>query len=157
MATATDFIKDSAVECGVVEGVEYFVVPGPMYGFGGYNGYVRFAEKPVKEPDYGGILAYVPVHGGITYASHDEHGSTYGFDTAHCDSGQFPRHDAEWIREQCAVMARGIRLAAQLEDDYLLAEGDNQKRGAICDQVSALQPGQKMNMGVMLNLMGGRL
>ena len=51
-----------------------------------YCGYVRFPKKPVREMGYNGILTYVPVHGGITFADSGKDGSmVYGFDCGHCD------------------------------------------------------------------------
>jgi hypothetical protein len=158
------WIKDKSVEHGLLDDEhEYWIVPHPMFDRGigflevGYNGYVSFKSKPVKEPDYHGILTYVPVHGGITYAEHDELGSAYGFDTGHCDSGKFPIRDLSWIKGQCEIMLNGIRLAATLEDEYLLAEGDNEKRAEICQRILDLQPEQMKNFGVMINLLGGKL
>lgn len=149
-------IKDRAIDFGGDADVQYWVTPGGC-SIGGLNGYVRFAVKPVKSAGYDGILTYVPVHGGITYVEHDELGSVYGFDTGHCDSESFPRNDPQWILDQCKIMADAIRFAAGLEDEYLLAEGDNDKRAAIADKLCAFQPGQKLNFGAMINLLCGRL
>ena len=159
-----EYIKSKAIEQGLIDGHEYWVVAHPLMESKymgrlevGYNGYVLFAERPVKEPDYNGILTYVPVHGGITYAEQDELGMVYGFDTGHCDSGIFPIREPAWIKEQCEIMLKGILLAATLEDEYLLAEGDNEKRAEICQKVADLQPEHSRNFGVMVNLLGGRL
>jgi len=155
---AYNYMKQHAIESGEIDGVEYLVLPHPCAdrGIGGLNGYVCFKEKPVKEQGDGGILAYVPVHGGITYSSHEDGMSVYGFDTGHCDSDEYPIRSHEWIKEQCAIMARAIRLAASLEDEYLLAEGDNEKRADICQRVLDVQP-QSLAFGVMINLLRGRL
>lgn len=85
-----------------------------------YNGYCRFKSKPVLEPGYNGILSYVPVHGGITFASHKLDVSTYGFDTAHAGDEDNPLvRNVEWVGHQAAVMAMAIKVAAQYEPDYL--------------------------------------
>jgi hypothetical protein len=158
-----EHIKSTAIECGAIDGHEYWVVPHPLmdetkYGLRvGYNGYILFAERPVKEPVYHGILTYVPVHGGITYAEQDELGMVYGFDTRHCDSGSYPIRDTTWIKEQCEIMLKGILLATTLEDEYLLAEGDNEKRAEICQKVADIQPEHSRNFGVNINLLYGRL
>jgi hypothetical protein len=168
--TSNDWIKDVSVNAAVIDGLECFVVPSPMMripftrsgGWGpridaGYNGYVVFPERPVKQSGYGGLLVYVPVHGGITYAEEDEVGCVYGFDTGHFDSGSFPNKEIPWILSQCEVMIRGIRLAAILEDAYLLAEGDNETRLEICQQFQDLQPSQSKNFMVCVNLLAGNL
>lgn len=57
-------------------------------------GYVRFPVRPVKETRYGGILQYVPVHGGITYAEDSPDGSmVYGFDCGHAQ-------DRRWLSSE---------------------------------------------------------
>lgn len=162
-------IKDIAIASATIDGIECWAVPSPLYQdfldgkypglrqLSGLNGYACFPAKPVKEPDYDGILSYIPVHGGITYAHHDELGSVYGFDTGHIDSDYVQRIDSTWIFSQCEVMIRAIKLAATLEDQYLLAEGDNAKRAEICQQICDIQPSQSQHMGVMLHLLGGQL
>lgn len=142
-----------------IDGVTAFAVDSPIkkQGLGGYNGYVLFPEKPVKEPDYDGVLTYVPVHGGITYCEHGPEGSVYGFDTAHFDSEKLPRNDLAWIFSQCDILIRGIRLASTIEDAYLLAEGDNEKRAKLVQPICDLQASEHRNFGVTLNLLSGRL
>lgn len=116
-------MKDQAIEVGKIDGYEYWILESPLLknGLGGLNGYVVFPDKPVKEPGYDGILIYVPVHGGITFCHHGEDGSVYGFDTAHCHSENYPRMDKKWIKSECGIMLKGILLAAEKEDEYLLA------------------------------------
>ena len=85
-----------------------------------YNGYCRFMSKPVIEPGYGGILSYVPVHGGITYCRHQKWVSTYGFDTAHSgDEENSLVRNLEWVEFQCHLMAKAIRIASRFEPAYL--------------------------------------
>jgi len=61
-------------------------------------GYVRFPERPVKERTYHGILTYVPVHGGITYADQKDGGMVYGFDCGHAGDEERPEtKDPEWV------------------------------------------------------------
>lgn len=138
----------------------------------GYNGYIYFKKKPVKEPGYNGILNYVPVHGGITFAEPRtifkivgdkkelvaSRGMAYGFDTAHSHSGKFPISDVDWIKKEIAIMLKGIQLASKLEDEYLLAEGDNQKRAEIVQPILDLHSeGEELPFGALLNLLGGQL
>ena len=101
----------------------------------GYNGY--FIAKPevqfksVEKSGYDGILAYVNVHGGITYAKQLKDGCwIYGFDTVHHDSDQFPCNDLEWIKKELAIMIQSIHIAQKVEEEYMA------KRGIINDMFS---------------------
>lgn len=67
---------------------------------GALNGYVAFNKRhsplPVRDRGIGdGILAYVPVHGGITYINKDQTACVFGFDTAHYNSECYPRTEQE--------------------------------------------------------------
>jgi len=128
----------------------------------GHNcGYVRFPKRPVKVAGYDGILDYVPVHGGITYAHNDEAGMVYGFDCAHYNDEHNPLvRDPEWLKRECQNMADGILLAAKFEDRYLRAEGDNEQRAAILAEYEAelgINIDVADNFGVMLNVLFGSL
>ena len=150
-------IKAQAQEICQIEGHECWIVPpGKMSDYRGLNGYAVYPQRPVREQDYGGVITYVPVHGGITYAEEDSLGMVYGFDTAHCDSEQFPRNDPEWIKEQLACMIRGIAVAAEVEPAYLLA-ATNEEKADLCARICKVQPEQKLNFGTMINLLCGRL
>jgi len=127
---------------------------------GRYCGYVRFPAKPVKEDSYHGILSYVPVHGGITYARLDNGGMEYGFDCAHSgDEDDSNTRNIDWLKNQCQKLADGIMLAAKYEDRYLLASGDNEKRADIIDEFTEKLGGLDMrnNFGAMLNVLSGQL
>ena len=128
----------------------------------GHNcGYVRFPKKPVKEDGYNGILTYVPVHGGITYAHSNEDGMVYGFDCAHSGDEDNPDvRDTSWLKGQCRLMVNSIALAAEFEDRYLLATGDNAERAAIITEFEeklGTEVNMSNNFGVMLNVLCGRL
>ena len=158
-----DWIAEKAVAGGVMDGTRWAICKHPMFDCPsmplefGYNGYAIFDKRPVREMSYGGLLVYVPVHGGITYAQEAEDGTmAYGFDTGHCDSGMFPICDLGWVKCQIDVMIRAIRLCAELEPEYLLS-ATNKERAPICGKVLALQPGQPMSMGAMLAVLGGNL
>ena len=124
-------------------------------------GYVRFTKKPVKEDSYNGILTYVPVHGGITYAHWSDYGMVYGFDCAHSGDENNPDVRAiSWLTDQCHLMADGIALAAEFEDRYLLATGDNAERAAIVTEFHeklGAEDDMTNNFGAMLNVLCGRL
>lgn len=124
----------------------------------GYNGYITYHKRPLKEQGYNGIATYIPVHGGLTYAKENKDGSfTYGFDTAHCDSHKYPIDNIDWIKEQIKIIRDGISLCKKLENKYLLAEGDNKKRAVICQKIINLQPQQERSFGVAIKLLSGKL
>ena len=132
-------------------------------------GYVRFPKRPVREQGYEGILDYVPVHGGITYAEEDEDGSmVYGFDCAHAGDREGEENwrlvsDPEWVKAEAERMALGIEVAAKYEERYLLA-GANEDKAAVIDEYHAeleaagvdRRPAYQ-SMGMMLNLLSGQL
>lgn len=129
-----------------------------------FNGYCRFKRKPVHEEGYNGILNYVQVHGGITFCEHKLGVSVYGFDTAHLGDEDNPLcRNIEWLEYQCLVMARGIQIAAQFEQDYLRFK-ERYQRAQIIDayhtKVNRLiqTPFQiQNNFGAMINLLFGKL
>lgn len=168
-------VKKRVVEHGrmKVKGVsyEYLVLKGPFFDSeekmigllsgegligGGLNGYVRFPKRPTIEQGYGGILTYVPVHGGITYAEESEGGIAYGFDTAHYNSDEVGRKNPEWIKGQIRVMTLGILKAAEVERKYLHCITNRGKAKHI-EVVQSIQPDEASNCGVSINLLGGEL
>lgn len=149
-------LKKGALASGITDKIDWFILKGP---FEGLNGYCIFPRRPTLEQGYDGILAYVPVHGGITFCSQDAKTRqiVYGFDTAHCDSNKYPRSDVEWIKEQIAVMIRGIRLAAKVERSYLRAL-TNKGKAKWAQRVQDIgAPEQRHNFMVTLNLLSGKL
>lgn len=129
-------------------------------GFGGFNGYITYPKRPLKEDGYNGIATYIPVHGGLTYAKEEKDGSfTYGFDTSHCDSPKFPVTDVNWIKKQIQVIRDGIAICKKYEDKYLLAEGDNKKRAKICQKIYDIGKDNNdgMPFGININLLSGKL
>jgi hypothetical protein len=157
------YIRSQAVKTGTFtlghQKIEYWICPSPTYSGGPrYNGYVCFPKRPTQETGYRGLLTYVPVHGGITYAEADDAGMVYGFDTMHDRSEDHPITDPKWIKAQCKVMAQGVLLAAKLEAEYLATPEDKpQERAVVCQKVRDLAPDMEMNFGMMINLLGGRL
>ena len=155
--TQNEHIRKKAVEIGKIKGYEYWIVSRDgMPASEGYNGYVVFPKRPVRETSYKGVLVYVPVHGGITYCEEDSLGVVYGFDTAHCDSEKFPKNNKKWIKSQCQIMIEGILLAKKQEKDYLLAWNNKEKAEAV-QSIMDLQPKQSNNFRVNINLLSGKL
>ena len=151
-----NFPASKAIEEGEIDGYKYWITKGS--DFGGLNGYVAFPKKPVIEYGYGGILTYVPVHGGITYMAQKPLGMIYGFDTAHSDSEEYPRTDKEWIKKQCEKMIKGIKMAAKVEKKYLLAK-TNEEKSKYVDQVlnTDTEGVNKYNFGIGINVLSGQL
>lgn len=145
MNERSEYIKSIAVEVGEILGYEYWIVPHK-----GLNGYVVFKERPVKEVGYCGILTYVPVHGGITYADD----GVYGFDVGHCDSDEFPIHDREWVKGEIEKMILGIQRAAEVEAKYLRCT-TNKGKAKHADYV--MDGSTDFNLGVAINLLTGTL
>lgn len=133
------YLREHAVETGTIDGLEYFIVPAPHED--ALNGYVVFKKKPVRENDYNGIISYVPVHGGITLCEHQKEGSIYGFDSLHYNSREFPRTNHLWVKEQCEVMIKGIKMAAKVELKYLKAV-TNKGKAKWAQMVQDIQPEQ---------------
>lgn len=146
-------MRKNAIHSGMIDGHDYFIVPGPYEGL---NGYVVFKKRPVREQGYDGILAYVPVHGGITYASEDGGEMVYGFDTAHSDSDKFPRNNKEWIRGQCEIMLKGILRATEVEHKYLACL-TNKGKAKHAQYVRDVAPNTDLGFGAMINLLSGQL
>ena len=146
------------IETGTIDGFEYWIAKFPSdYKGELLNGYVVFPKRPVRELSYDGILTYVPVHGGITYAREYDGGMVYGFDTGHCDSHEFPINDKEWIKGQIKTMSLGILKASEVERNYLRCTTNQGK----AKQAQAVQdvgaPEHRQNFGVNINLLSGKL
>lgn len=129
-----------------------------------FNGYCRFPSKPVIEAGYNGMLTYVPVHGGITYAAHLAGVSTYGFDTNHYGDEDNPLvSNIEWVEHQAWIMATGIRVAARHEAAYLRTDAP-EARAHLLDRYHrdmvkrvGAQFSLHNNFGAMLKLLSGTL
>lgn len=132
-------------------GVACSIVRHPSIGH--LCGYVRFPKRPVREQGDGGILNYVQVHGGITFADESLDGSmVYGFDCGHCDDAVAEEHWPDYMRDRPDLFARGghvwtdeevraevekmamfIVAAAKYEEAYLLAPDDKAKAEILDD------------------------
>ena len=126
-------------------------------------GYVRFPSRPVREIGYKGILAFVPVHGGITYASEEDDGSmVYGFDCSH--AGDWSPHDTSgknWTEGEAETetrnMASGIRHAIPFEARYLLA-ANGEERASVLDEYTethGISFDVSDSFGAMIGVLGG--
>jgi len=150
------------------EGIDYATVSRGetrSYKRAPWNGYCRFAKRPVIETGYDGILTYAPVHGGITYANEDADGSmVYGFDCAHLnDENNADLFDHEKVKTLTVQMGESIRIAAGYEERYLLARTNEDKSAIIeeyrdaCKLWSDAEVGEHEAFGVLINLLGGQL
>ena len=136
------FPEDRAV-IGWSQGDILFSIVEHPIGF--YCGYARFRERPTISRGYEGILSYVPVHGGITYAEQHKDGTiVYGFDCGHAGDESIPElKDIEWLKAECQRMACYIIVAATHEEKYVLARTDEEQEQAINDfltEINALNP-----------------
>ena len=133
---------------------QYWIAPSPLCN--GYNGYVVFPKRPLKERGCNGILSYVPVHGGITYANYDKLGMVYGFDVLHFNSDAFPKDDMTWTKNQCEIMVKGILKASEVEKIYRKGKSNEEKSEHI-QKVADINPTNDIGFGAMLNLLSGKL
>lgn len=133
---------------------------GPQH----YCGYCTFPKRFAVEGGYDGILTYVPVHGGITYADESDDSMTYGFDCGHCDDENNPQlRDIEWLKGECERMASAIKIAAEYEPEYLLAK-TNKEKARILEEYHKKTETElgaefdiKDNFGTMIRLLCGEL
>ena len=163
MKNRNEYPENKAIKIWEKDGLVFSIVKHPTMGH--YCGYVRFPKRPVKEKGYGGILTYVPVHGGITYAEESEDGSmVYGFDCAHYnDWSPINPNGKKWtleeVKREVEKMARAIKLAAKYERRYLRCT-TNRGRAKVIDEFHK-ELGVKFditdNFMAMLNLLAGRL
>lgn len=113
-----------------------------------YNGYVRFPRRFLREPDVLGIVAMVPVHGGVTFAEENEEDGTmvYGFDTVR-ESDMLPGscrtksgfRKFDWLMGQLRMMANGLRCVKTFEKAYLQSRGRDKALVARNYQMHMLQ------------------
>lgn len=138
--------KINIVKAWEKENIKYSIV---LTSMGHYCGYAKFTERPTKETGYDGILTYVPIHGGITYAQSDEDGFEYGFDCAHAgDETCTELRDIEWLTQECERMALAIQVAAKHETEYLFADTNERKAEIIQEYLDELFD----EHGIYLNL-----
>ncbi len=186
-------IRNKAEEIWSFKGVECFTIRTEMPGWETLPdfarrslqrerpcGYVRINRRLFRELDYGGLLTYVPVHGGISYRAHDHEGCMiYGFDCNHAGDEQ-REFTTEWVKRETEALATGLLVAVRFEAAYLarasVGTGKVPKwrrrrrrkqlraRARIIDRFhQALRAcgGPRFdlqdNFGAMINLLGGRL
>ncbi len=166
------YIKSGAVVIGRIQDREVWVVESPMMKkwraedesyrrllrrqLGGLNGYAVFPKGWLKEGAYGGILAYVPVHWGITYNETSELGQVFGFDTGHADSEKFPREDPKWIQQQLTQMVIGLEKAHEVERSYLRCT-TNKGKAKWAQMVLDTCDHKEDNFSFMINMLTGEL
>lgn len=169
---------------GVVTGGVKLIVVKHDDDLDHYCGYAVFPSRPSKEEGYNGLLTYVPVHGGITYADQREDGSmAYGFDCVHADDEtNSSLRSLPWLLAECGRMALSIREATidrrkwwvriwqrlrygrgewSLEDRYLATEDRDEKADIIDEYHKVLRERHAIgfdltdNFGAMINCLTG--
>lgn len=127
------------------------------------NGYVWFPKRhaPALPVDTHGIVKYIPVHGGVTYACKDATGVVYGFDTGHFNSEKLPRTDPDWMRYQCHVLYMGLEVAAELWPEYRRAGFERRKELASkvfeVDEAASGTVPDRLGFEALLSLLCGRI
>lgn len=134
---------------------------------GHYCGYTRFPKPLLEEPHHNGIVTYVPVHGGITLATHNPDNSvTYGFDCGHADDRSNPDlQSLDWLKHECEKMAQCLALAADGYEQAYLQSQDNKSRAEVIDAYHARLKDEGVaefvltdNFNAMMNvLLGGKI
>jgi hypothetical protein len=125
------------------------------------NGYVAFPKrwKPRLPMTTGGLVKYIPVHGGVRYAHKDSCAAVWGFDTVHAGSEKEPRTDRDWIRANCWILYRGLLLAAQLWPEFRRV--DRSRKAQLAERLLALLPeqpmGKKLGFAAMIGLLAGKV
>lgn len=129
---------------------------------GHYCAYCRFPKRPVREAGYQGILTWVPVHGGITFAKEGKDGSfVYGFDCGHSEDEKRPElQDIDWLKAEAERMADAINAAKGYERRFLRCITNRGKLKAIEDYHAELKSkgihfDLQDNFGAMISVLCG--
>lgn len=164
--------QDAAVLGGapLTDGERALLASATLKRTAGMNGYAFFEGGPLPSagPDFwGGLLGYVPVHGGITFARRHQEvvagrseptaGIVYGFDTAHIDSDPMLSTNTIWLKQEIEWLIRGIEKATMVEPRYLAADSDD-ARMSIAQEVYDVRPaaiGRQLGVTGMLSLLSG--
>jgi hypothetical protein len=131
---------------------------------GALNGYVAFPKRhaPRLPVNYEGLVQYIPVHGGCTYAVKDSFAAVWGFDTNHANSEKIPRTDPNYIRYLCHVLYEGLQAAEKLWPKFR-REPDLRKRAEMANAVYSIDIAasgtvvDRLGVSALLSLMGGRI
>ena len=163
---------DKAIERWTFDDTECYIVRHPSLGH--LCGYARFTKRPVREQGHVGVLTYVPVHGGITFANEDDDGSmVYGFDCAHAGDAVEPEFEPDYmrrfrdeeahvwkkdeVRSETEKMVLWIKAIAKYEAPYLLAATNEEKARILDDYLKEIGCNVPDSFGVCINLLGGQL
>jgi len=153
--------KDHASVAWEKDEISFYLVKQRM---GHWCGYCQFPKRPVIEQGYDGILTWVPVHGGITFADEYPEGvMVYGFDCAHAGDEDNPKvSDEAWLRSEAERLATNIQAVVKYEERYLLAETDKKKADVLEEYLNEVGSNahslvnDDVNFGAMIGLLCGR-
>jgi hypothetical protein len=128
------------------------------------NGYVAWPKRhgPKLPMETGGIIQYIPVHGGVTYALKDSFATVWGFDTMHAGSPGVERTNSDWIRFQCHLLHHGLQVAEGLWPKFR-RERDVHKRAEMAQALFDIEPaasgglGDRLGFTALLNLLTGKI
>jgi hypothetical protein len=128
------------------------------------NGYVAFPKRhPPRLPiSTGHLVQYIPVHGGVTYATKDAFAAVWGFDTHHAGSEEVPRADPDWVKYQCHILYHGLEVAAKLWPRFRREQNQN-KRAEMAqglfdiDVAASGSLKDRIGFEALLSLLAGRI
>lgn len=184
MVTEETYPESKSCLGAVAGGVKLIIVKHDTIDH--YCGYAVFPSRPSREEGYNGLLTYVPVHGGITYATQREDGTmAYGFDCGHAGDDTNPDlRSLPWLLAECGRMALSITEATidrrswwlriwqrlrygraewSIEDRYLATEDSEERAGIIDEYHKVLREKHGIgfelqdNFGAMIGCLAGRL
>jgi hypothetical protein len=128
------------------------------------NGYVAFPKRhaPRLPISTGHLVQYIPVHGGVTYATKDSIAAVWGFDTHHAGSENVPRTDPDWVKYQCHILYHGLEVAAKLWPRFR-REQNQSKRAEMAqglfdiDVAASGSLKDRIGFEALLSLLAGRI
>jgi hypothetical protein len=126
---------------------------------GHYCCYARFKQNPfTRGCHYQGFRAYIPVHGGITYAEKDSQGYVYGFDCAHAGDEDRPElKDIDWLTRHTERFCDMLLLARDYESRYKKLKSNKAKAKVIDEYREKVNASEEIGFGAMINVLTGEL
>lgn len=115
------------------QGIKGYIVSRPIDDENPrYLCFARLKSRPLHEKGTGGIISFVPAHGGVTRAFTDRrHCMIYGFDYRPPHKNFPIGWHITLLRKEVEKMIRGINAATIFENDFLNANGEKEKAKVI--------------------------
>jgi hypothetical protein len=80
---------------------------------GHFCGYAEI-EGDIEGSDWNGLLAHLPIRGGITYVQRDNGTLRVGFDTGHREGLNDENITVEWVKAECERLGRMLKTAQEM-------------------------------------------